>query len=103
MGDDAVLERTRRHRGRRGRSARGGGHGGYAGVKRLVGGQEVPIEKRIEVAAVAGKKREAARQHPEFIQVDREEEKPVDEAMRPRCEPGVHDLALVETGVHYRA
>lgn len=80
-----------------GRAARAPGGGVVEG---LGGGEVVAVAEAVEVAAGDGEKREAAVEFGELVEVDREEENPVNEAVLARREARVEHRAFVETGVH---
>jgi hypothetical protein len=77
-----------------------------AGLEARAGGlvrrEEVGVAERVERMALAGEQAQATVQFTEFVQINGKEEDAVAEGVPPRGESGVHDLALVETGVHAR-
>ena len=62
--------------------------------------QKITLAEGIEVGAVDGEEGEAAVELVEFVQVDGEQEDPVEKPVGPRGETRVHDVALVEAGIH---
>ena len=71
-------------------------------VDGFVRGQEIPLAKRVQVTAVEGEKPEFSVKGIEFVEIEGEEENAVEKAVAPRRESLVHDVALVEAGVHLR-
>ena len=67
-------------------------------MERFAGGQEIAVVEGKEVGAVIRKKREAAVQLGELVEVEGEEENAVEEAVLLRREAVVQHGAFVETG-----
>ena len=67
----------------------------------LAGGEKIGIAEGVEVAATDGEPAKAAVQRGEFVEIEREHEHAIREAVHPRGEPVVHDAAFVEAGVHW--
>src|SRR5882672_9975032 len=69
-------------------------------VERFAGREKIAVAKTVEIGATGGEERDVAVQCIQFVEVDREEENPIEKTVRPRHEAGVHHVAFVETGIH---
>ncbi len=67
----------------------------------LVDRKVVAVAKGIEVAAGEREEAQLPVQGVEFVQIEREEKYAIHEPVRLGRKPGVHDMALVEAGIHY--
>jgi hypothetical protein len=65
-----------------------------------MGGKEVTVAKGVEVATVEGKEAEFPVQGVELVEIEGEEKNAIHEPVPFGRKPGVHDMALVEAGVH---
>jgi hypothetical protein len=73
---------------------------GCGAVDGFAGGQEIALPETIEVGAVDGKEREAAVERVEFVEIEREEKNPMEQAVGPGREARVQDVAFVKAGIH---